>query len=57
MSAVAEQKQLIKGGAFLIEERSPEEIFTPEDSAYYYEFDGGEDFLEEYFPDMMRDDR
>jgi alkylation response protein AidB-like acyl-CoA dehydrogenase len=31
MSAVAEQKKLIKGGAFLIEERSPEEIFTPED--------------------------
>src|ERR1043165_3282259 len=31
MSAVAEQKQLIKGGAFLIEECTPEEIFTPED--------------------------
>jgi len=31
MSAVAEQKKLIKGGAFLIEERVPEEIFTPED--------------------------
>ena len=31
MSAVAEQKQIIKGGAFLIEERTPEEIFTPED--------------------------
>ena len=31
MSAVAAQKKLIKGGAFLIEERSPEEIFTPED--------------------------
>ena len=31
MSAVAEQKKLIKGGAFLIEERAPEEIFTPED--------------------------
>src|SRR5918912_2871437 len=31
MSAVAEQRQLIKGGAFLIEERRPEEIFTPED--------------------------
>ena len=31
MSAVAEQKKLIKGGAFLIEERNPEEIFTPED--------------------------
>jgi alkylation response protein AidB-like acyl-CoA dehydrogenase len=31
MSAVAEQKRIIKGGAFLIEERTPEEIFTPED--------------------------
>ena len=31
MSAVAESKKIIKGGAFLIEERSPEEIFTPED--------------------------
>jgi alkylation response protein AidB-like acyl-CoA dehydrogenase len=31
MSAVAEQRKLIKGGAFLIEERTPEEIFTPED--------------------------
>jgi alkylation response protein AidB-like acyl-CoA dehydrogenase len=31
MSAVAEQKQLIKGGSFLIEERNPDEIFTPED--------------------------
>src|SRR5829696_3967831 len=31
MSAVAEQRQLIKGGAFLIEERTTEEIFTPED--------------------------
>ena len=31
MSAVAEQKQIIKGGAFLIEERAPSEIFTPED--------------------------
>ncbi len=31
MSAVAEQKKLVKGGAFLIEERTPEEIFTPED--------------------------
>ena len=29
MSAVAEQKKLIKGGACLIEERTPEEIFTP----------------------------
>ena len=31
MSAVAEQKLLVKGGSFLIEERTPEEIFTPED--------------------------
>src|SRR5690242_19121744 len=31
MSAVAEQKKLVKGGSFLIEERTPEEIFTPED--------------------------
>src|SRR5215470_15114563 len=31
MSAVAEEKKLIKGGAFLIEERVPEDIFTPED--------------------------
>ena len=31
MSAVAEQKLIVKGGAFLIEERSPSEIFTPED--------------------------
>jgi len=31
MSAVAEEKQVIKGGAFLIEERTPEEVFTPED--------------------------
>jgi alkylation response protein AidB-like acyl-CoA dehydrogenase len=31
MSAVAEEKQIIKGGSFLIEDRSPEEIFTPED--------------------------
>ena len=31
MSAVAELKKLIKGGSFLIEERTPEEIFTPED--------------------------
>lgn len=31
MSAVAEQKHLVKGGAFLIEERTPSEIFTPED--------------------------
>jgi alkylation response protein AidB-like acyl-CoA dehydrogenase len=31
MSAVAEQKKIIKGGSFLIEERTPEDIFTPED--------------------------
>src|SRR6476620_5699515 len=31
MSAVAEEKKLIKGGSFLIEERQPEDIFTPED--------------------------
>jgi alkylation response protein AidB-like acyl-CoA dehydrogenase len=31
MSAVAEEKQIIKGGAFLIEERATSEIFTPED--------------------------
>lgn len=31
MSAVAEDKQIIKGGSFLIEERTPEEVFTPED--------------------------
>ncbi|HEY0375329.1 MAG TPA: acyl-CoA dehydrogenase family protein [Pyrinomonadaceae bacterium] len=31
MSAAAEEKQIIKGGAFLIEERTPEEVFTPED--------------------------
>ncbi len=31
MSAVAEQKRLVKGGAFLIEDLTPEEIFTPED--------------------------
>src|SRR5467141_436320 len=31
MSAVVEQKHLIKGGAFLIEERTTAEIFTPED--------------------------
>jgi len=31
MSAVAEQKLIVKGGSFLIEERTPEEIFTPED--------------------------
>lgn len=31
LSVVAKQKKLIKGGAFLIEERMPQEIFTPED--------------------------
>src|SRR2546428_729689 len=31
MEAVIEQKKIIKGGSFLIEERSPAEIFTPED--------------------------
>ncbi|CDM66431.1 acyl-CoA dehydrogenase family protein [Pyrinomonas methylaliphatogenes] len=31
MSAVLEHKDLIAGGSFLIEERAPEEILTPED--------------------------
>jgi alkylation response protein AidB-like acyl-CoA dehydrogenase len=31
MSAVVEQKQVVQGGAFMIEDRTPEEIFTPED--------------------------
>ncbi|MBA2704442.1 MAG: acyl-CoA dehydrogenase family protein [Blastocatellia bacterium] len=31
MSAVVEQKAIVKGGAFLIEDRAPEDIFTPED--------------------------
>ena len=31
MSAVVEQKQVVKGGAFMIEDRTIEEIFTPED--------------------------
>src|SRR5829696_7624373 len=31
MSAVAEQRTIFKGGSFLNEERTPEEIFTPED--------------------------
>src|ERR687885_133515 len=31
MSAAVEEKQLIKGGSFLIEEREPREILTPED--------------------------
>ncbi|MFN2532342.1 MAG: acyl-CoA dehydrogenase family protein [Pyrinomonadaceae bacterium] len=31
MAAVVGQEQIVKGGAFLIEERTPDEIFTPED--------------------------
>jgi alkylation response protein AidB-like acyl-CoA dehydrogenase len=31
MSAVVEEKKIVKGGAFLIEERTTKEIFTPED--------------------------
>jgi alkylation response protein AidB-like acyl-CoA dehydrogenase len=31
MAAVVETKPIVKGGAFLIEERTPDEIFTPED--------------------------
>lgn len=31
MSAVVEEKKLVKGGAFLIEELTPGEVFTPED--------------------------
>ena len=31
MSAAVEQKQIVNGGAFLIEERTTKEIFTPED--------------------------
>ena len=31
MAAVIEQKRIVQGGAFLIEERKPQEIFTPED--------------------------
>jgi len=31
MSAVAEQKQVVLGGSFLIEDRTTQEIFTPED--------------------------
>ncbi|HWS55847.1 MAG TPA: acyl-CoA dehydrogenase family protein [Pyrinomonadaceae bacterium] len=31
MSAVAEEKKIVVGGSFLIEERSPEDAFTPED--------------------------
>src|SRR3989440_3212172 len=31
MAAVIGQKEIIKGGSFLIEDRTPAEIFTPED--------------------------
>ena len=31
MSAVAEDKKIVTGGSFLIEDRAPEDIFTPED--------------------------
>ncbi len=31
MSAAIETKQIVKGGSFLIEDRTPAEIFTPED--------------------------
>src|SRR5215210_966293 len=31
MAAVLERKEIIKGGSFLIEERTPSEVFTPED--------------------------
>ncbi len=31
MSAVAEEKAIIAGGSFLIEARTPDEVFTPED--------------------------
>src|SRR5207245_8282614 len=31
MAAVIEQREIIKGGSFLIEEQTPSEIFTPED--------------------------
>ena len=31
MAAVIEAKQIVKGGSFLIEERTPDEIFTPGD--------------------------
>src|SRR5687767_15528417 len=31
MAAVVEQRKLIQGGAFLIEELRPSEVFTPED--------------------------
>src|SRR5438132_3540160 len=31
MAAVIDQKEIVKGGSFLIEDRTPAEIFTPED--------------------------
>src|SRR4029079_5096060 len=31
MSAVVEQKQVVQGGAFMIEDRTTAEVFTPED--------------------------
>jgi len=31
MSAVTEQKQLVQGGEFMIADRTPDEVFTPED--------------------------
>src|SRR3712207_9429473 len=31
MSAVAEEKKVFGGGSFLIEEREPSDVFTPED--------------------------
>src|ERR687895_2200692 len=31
MSAVAEEKKVFAGGSFLLEERAPSEVFTPED--------------------------
>ena len=31
MAAVINKKEIIKGGSFLIEDRTPSEIFTPED--------------------------
>ncbi len=31
MSALADEKKIVTGGSFLIEESMPEEIFTPED--------------------------
>ena len=31
MSAVVEQKQVVQGGSFLIEDRTTDEVFTPED--------------------------